>query len=210
MPYELPELPYDFKALEPHIDEQTLRVHHGKHHSGYVTKLNKALEGHEQHAAPDIADLMPVITGLPDSIRTAVQRNGGQHYNHSLYWQCMHPAGEGSCEPAGALADAIARTFGDFTKFKELFTDTAAKCFGSGWAWLYVGIDKKLAVCSSANEINPLMRGITDSPGQPLLVVDVWEHAYYLKYQNRRPEYLSAWWNVVDWEKVGQRYAKLK
>lgn len=205
MNYELPKLPFDVKALEPHIDGQTLEIHHGKHHNKYVSKLNDALEGHEKFATEDIAELMPKISHLPDEIRTAVQHNGGQHYNHSLYWQCMRPPGK-NAEPTGQLAEAIASAFGDFATFQNQFSNAAATCFGSGWAWLYVDDNNKLAVCATSNEVNPLMSGIAAQTGRPLLVVDVWEHAYYLKYQNRRPDYLQAWWNVVDWDKVAQRF----
>lgn len=206
MAYSLPDLPYDFAALEPHIDEQTLRIHHGKHHNKYVTKLNAALEGNEKYATQNIEDLMPTLAKLPDDIRTAVQRNGGQHCNHSFYWQCMRPAGQGNAEPTGPLAKAIDDTFGGFAKFKEKFTGTAGGCFGSGWGWLYLDQKKELAVTAMSNEYNPLMEGLVSETGTPLLVVDVWEHAYYLKYQNRRPEYLEAFWNVVDWDQVSQRY----
>jgi len=208
MSYELPTLPYGYDALAPYIDEQTLRIHHDKHHGGYVTKLNQALKGHDQYATGDIADLMPKIAGLPAAIRTAVQRNGGQHYNHNLYWECMRPAGKSKSEPSGALADAIKSAFGDFGGFQAQLTEAATTCFGSGWAWLYVDAAKKLGICSCSNEINPLMKGIAECSGQPLLVVDVWEHAYYLKYQNRRAEYVEAWWKLVDWEKAGQRFSK--
>jgi Fe-Mn family superoxide dismutase len=210
MQYTLPDLPYDYDALAPHIDEQTLRIHHDKHHAGYVKKLNNALEGHEEHATEDIADLMALIVNLPDAIRTGVQRNGGQHFNHSFYWESMAPKGEGSNDPTGALADDIRQTFGSVDKLKELFTKTAGGCFGSGWGWLYLNQDSKLAVAATSNELNPLMKGISADVGTPLLVVDVWEHAYYLKYQNRRTEYLEAFWKVVDWDKVSQRYSKAR
>ncbi len=208
--YTLPDLPYDFGALEPHIDEQTVRIHHGKHHSTYVTKLNDALKGHEDLVTQDIADLMPKIAALPADIRTAVRNNGAQHYNHSLYWECMGPAAQAGGEPVGELALAIRATFGDFAKLKEHMTKAAVGCFGSGWAWLYVDKDGKLAICATSNEANPLMKGIVENVGKPILVVDVWEHAYYLKYQNRRPDYLDAWWNLVDWKVAAERFAKAK
>ena len=210
MAYTLPDLPYDFNALEPYIDEQTVRIHHGKHHNTYVTKLNDALKGHEDLATKDIADLMPKIASLPADIRTAVRNNGAQHYNHSLYWQCMAPASQAGGEPVGELALAIRSTFGDFAKFKEQLTKAAVNCFGSGWAWLYVNKEGKLAVCVTSNEANPLMVGLVENVGKPILVVDVWEHAYYLKYQNRRAEFVKAFWNVVNWKDVTYRFSKAK
>ena len=210
MAYTLPELPYGYNALEPYIDEQTVRIHHDKHHGTYVTKLNDALKGHEDLATRDIADLMPKLASLPADIRTAVRNNGAQHYNHSLYWQCMAPPAQAGGEPVGELALAIRSTFGDFAKFKEQLTKTAVACFGSGWGWLYLNKEGKLAICATSNEGNPLMAGLVENAGKPILVVDVWEHAYYIKYQNRRPDYAEAWWNLVNWKAAAERFAKAK
>src|SRR5690606_6597066 len=181
MAHQLPPLPYPYNALEPHIDEQTMRIHHDKHHDTYVTKLNQALEGHPELQSKSIEDLLRGIDSVPESIRTAVRNNGGGHANHSLFWEIMSPNGGGA--PSGALAAAINSAFGSFEKFKEEFTQAAANRFGSGWAWLVVDKDGKLAVTSTPNQDSPLMEGKT-----PILGLDVWEHAYYLKYQNRRPE----------------------
>jgi superoxide dismutase, Fe-Mn family len=198
MAYEVPPLPYDYAALEPHIDEQTMRLHHDKHHQAYVDKANGALEGTE-HADKPIEEVIANLDSLPDDIRGAVRNNGGGHLNHSLFWESMSPDGGGS--PSGDLASAIDAEFGSFDAFKEQFEAAGANQFGSGWAWLVLDGDV-LRVTSSANQDNPLTGGQT-----PLLGNDVWEHAYYLKYNNRRPEYLKAWWNVVDWGKVAERYA---
>ncbi len=203
MAHQLPPLPYPYNALEPHIDEQTMRIHHDKHHDTYVTKLNQALEGHPELQSKSIEDLLRGIDSVPESIRTAVRNNGGGHANHSLFWEIMSPNGGGA--PSGALADAINSAFGSFEKFKEEFTQAAANRFGSGWAWLVVDKDGKLAVTSTPNQDSPLMEGKT-----PILGLDVWEHAYYLKYQNRRPEYIAAWWNVVNWDAVAKRYEAAK
>jgi superoxide dismutase, Fe-Mn family len=200
MPFELPPLPYGFDALEPHIDTQTMQIHHGKHHATYVNNLNNALQ-----SAPDLANksleelLADNCAAVPESIRTAVRNNGGGHANHSLFWQIMGPGGGGT--PGGALGDAINSTFGGFDKFKAAFEDAAIKRFGSGWAWL-VKTSSGLAVYSTANQDSPLMEGKT-----PILGLDVWEHAYYLKYQNRRPEYVGNWWNTVNWTEVAKRFA---
>jgi Fe-Mn family superoxide dismutase len=210
MLYTLPDLPYAFNALEPYIDEQTVRLHHGKHHNGYVTKLNDALKGHEDLATKEIAELMPKLASMPADIRTAVRNNGAQHYNHSLYWECMGAADQAGGEPVGELALALQSTFGDFAKFKEQMAKAAAGCFGSGWAWLYLAPDGNLAITATSNEANPLMTGIVEKTGKPVLVVDVWEHAYYLKYQNRRPDYIEAWWHLVDWKAAAERFAKAK
>jgi len=199
MVHELPPLPYGYDALEPHIDARTMEIHHSKHHQAYITKLNGALEGHPNLQAMSVTDLMAKIDSVPEAKRTAVRNNGGGHANHSLFWQLMGPGGGG--EPGGALADAIKSTFGGFDKFKQLFTDAAANRFGSGWAWL-AAKGGKLIVESSANQDSPLMEGKT-----PILGLDVWEHAYYLKYQNRRPDYIAAWWNVVKWDEVAKRFA---
>ena len=200
MAFEVPPLPYDYSALEPHIDEQTMRVHHDKHHQAYVDNANKALEGTEW-ANSSVESVLASLDAMPESIRTAVRNNAGGHHNHSLFWTIMAPAGKGGGgEPAGALADAIKKTFGDFTKFKEQIAGAAISRFGSGWAWLTVA-GGKLEVSSTANQDSPLMDGKV-----PVLGLDVWEHAYYLKYQNRRPDYIAAWWNVVNWTEVGKRF----
>ena len=200
--HTLPKLPYDFAALEPHIDAQTMQIHHGKHHQAYITNLNNALNKHPELLDKSIEELLRGINSIPDDIRTAVRNHGGGHHNHSLFWTIMAPAAKGGGgEPSGALADAIKRTFGEFAKFKELFSNAAAAQFGSGWAWLTVA-NGKLEVAGRPNQDSPLMDNKI-----PVLGVDVWEHAYYLKYQNRRPDYVTAWWNVVNWEEVGRRYA---
>lgn len=198
MPYELPKLPYAHDALEPHVDAQTMEIHHGKHHAAYVANVNKALESHPDLAAKSIEDLISNMNAVPENIRGAVRNNGGGHANHSLFWASMKKGGGG--EPTGALGDAIKAAFGDFASFKEKFANAGMTRFGSGWAWLAVS-GGKLEVYSTANQDNPLMEGKT-----PLLGCDVWEHAYYLKYQNRRADYLAAWWNVVDWDAVAKRY----
>jgi Fe-Mn family superoxide dismutase len=198
MPYELPPLPYDYDALEPHIDEATMKLHHDKHHQTYVDKANGALDGTEWDGKP-VEDVLQNLDQLPADKQTVVRNNGGGHYNHSLFWESMSPDGGGA--PSGALADAINSAFGSFDEFKDKMNATGAAQFGSGWAWL-VHDGNGLAVVGSPNQDNPISKGQT-----PLLGVDVWEHAYYLKYQNRRPEYLSAWWNTVDWNKVAERFA---
>lgn len=210
MLYSLPDLPYAFNALEPHIDEQTVRLHHGKHHNAYVTKLNEAIQGREDLATKDIADLMPKLASLPADIRTAVRNNGAQHYNHSFYWECMGPADQSGGEPVGELALSLQSTFGDFAKFKEQMAKAAVGCFGSGWAWLYLDPEGKLAITATSNEANPLMAGIVEKVGKPILVVDVWEHAYYLRYQNRRADYIEAWWHLVNWKAAAERFAQAK
>jgi superoxide dismutase, Fe-Mn family len=197
MPYEVPPLPYDYDALEPHIDEATMRVHHDKHHQAYVDKANAAVEGTEW-ADRAIEDVIRNLAQLPDDKRTAVRNNGGGHLNHTLFWESMSPDGGGA--PGGELAEAIASAFGSFDDFKSKLKEAGVNQFGSGWAWL-VHDDSGLAVVSTANQDNPLSDGKT-----PLLGVDVWEHAYYLKYQNRRPDYIDAWWNSVEWTKVGERF----
>jgi len=201
--HTLPKLPYDPAALEPHIDAQTMQIHHGKHHQAYVNNLNAALDKHPELYGKTLEELLRGISGVPDDIRIAVHNNAGGHHNHSLFWTIMAPAGKnGGGEPSGALADAIKRTFGDFARFKEQLSAAAIARFGSGWAWLAVEDGKgKLEVLSTANQDSPLMDGKI-----PLLGLDVWEHAYYLKYQNRRPDYVGAWWNVVNWGEVGRRY----
>ena len=198
MVHKLPELPYDFKALEPHIDARTMEIHHGKHHQAYVNNLNKALEGYPMLEDRSIEDLISDLAGVPEKIRTAVRNNGGGHANHSLFWTVMKKNGGG--EPKGGLADAIASSLGSFESFKEKFSAAAATRFGSGWAWLSVDGSGKLIVESTPNQDSPLMEGRT-----PILGLDVWEHAYYLNYQNRRPDYIGAWWNVIDWDAVSER-----
>jgi Fe-Mn family superoxide dismutase len=200
MAHELPALAYDFNALEPHIDEQTMRIHHGKHHAGYVSKLNAALELHVDLAAWSVEELLRRISEVPENIRTAVRNNGGGHANHTLFWSIMSPAGGG--EPSGDLAAAIDGELGGFSAFKESLSNAAATRFGSGWGWLSVDSTGRLSVESTPNQDSPLMEGRT-----PILGIDVWEHAYYLMYQNRRPDYIEAWWNTIDWGAVGERYA---
>ena len=198
MPHQLPSLPYAIDALEPHIDAQTMQIHHGKHHQAYVNNLNAALDKHPDLHQKSLEDLLRDITKVPEDIRTAVRNHGGGHHNHSLFWPIMSPQGGG--EPKGKLADAIKKTFGDFAKFKETLSAAAIGRFGSGWGWLAIA-GGKLEVSSTANQDSPLMEGKT-----PILGLDVWEHAYYLKYQNRRPDYVAAWWNVVNWQEVGKRF----
>ncbi len=202
MAHELPKLPYAYDALEPHIDARTMEIHHTKHHQGYVTKLNDALAKHPDHAGKSVNDLIADLDSVPEGIRVAVRNNGGGHSNHSLFWQIMSPNGGG--KPAGVLAKAIDSTFGGFDKFQKQFSNAAATRFGSGWAWL-VALNGKLVVESTPNQDSPLMKAMT-----PILGLDVWEHAYYLKYQNRRPDYVTAWWNVVNWTEVAQRFEAAK
>jgi Fe-Mn family superoxide dismutase len=201
MAYELPPLPYDYNALEPYIDEETMHLHHDKHHQAYVNNLNAALQGQSQFENMSIDQLIRSLNSVPENIRTAVRNNGGGHINHSMFWQIMKPSGGG--EPTGDLASAISSAFGSFDQFKAAFNDAGAKRFGSGWAWLVIGADGKLAVTSTANQDSPLIDGL-----YPVMGNDVWEHAYYLKYQNRRPEYLAAWWNVVNWDEIAKRFAQ--
>jgi len=201
-------LPYDFGALEPHIDAKTMEIHHDKHHAAYVNNLNAALKDHPDHQGKTVEDLIKNLGALPEAIRTAVRNNGGGHANHSLFWQVMGPNGGG--EPTGPLADAIAAELGGFAAFKEAFSKAGATRFGSGWAWLIVK-DGKLAVTSTANQDSPLMDVVeAGQKGTPILGVDVWEHAYYLKYQNRRPDYIASWWNTVNWDEVARRYQAAK
>ena len=202
MAYTLPELPYAPNGLEPHVDARTMEIHHGKHHNAYVTNVNKALEG-SGVAEQSIEDLCRNIESVPENIRTAVRNNGGGHANHSLFWTVMSPKGGGA--PSGNLAAAIDAELGGFDAFKEAFSKAAATRFGSGWAWLSVDSSGKLVVDSTPNQDNPYMIGNT-----PILGLDVWEHAYYLNYQNRRPDYVAAFFNVIDWNAVGERYAKAK
>ena len=199
MAFEVPPLLYDYNALEPYIDTQTMQLHHDKHHTAYVNNLNAALQGQPQLASWTAEDLLKRINEVPENIRTAVRNNGGGHVNHSMFWLIMKPNGGG--EPTGELASAIQQTFGSFDQFKATFNDAGVKRFGSGWAWLVLDRNGNLQVISTANQDSPLMDGM-----YPVMGNDVWEHAYYLKYQNRRPEYLSAWWNVVNWDEIARRY----
>ncbi len=203
MAYELPPLPYPNSALEPHIDAQTMEIHHDKHHQAYITNLNKALEGNAGLASKPINELIKDMSAVPENIRTAVRNNGGGHSNHSFFWNIMGPGNGGV--PTGEIADAIKETFGSFEALQEKINAVGAARFGSGWAWLVVSKDKKLEVISTPNQDSPLMDGHT-----PVLGVDVWEHSYYLKYQNKRPDYLKAWWNTVNWDAVNQHYTAAK
>lgn len=206
MPYTLPPLPYAYDALEPHIDARTMEIHYTKHHQTYVNHLNAALQNTPHHEEP-VDQLIAELDRLPEAVRTAVRNNGGGHANHSLFWTVMAPAGQGGgAAPTGALAQAIDAELGGLDAFKAAFTQAALTRFGSGWAWLTVGQDGKLRIESSGNQDSPLMRGI-GSGGTPILGLDVWEHAYYLKYQNRRPDYIAAFYNVVHWPEVARRYA---
>ena len=198
MAHQVPPLPYDYNALEPHIDEQTMRIHHDKHHAAYVNNLNAALEKHASLASKSAEELIRNLAAVPEDIRTAVRNNGGGHANHTMFWEIMGPGKGGA--PSGALGDAIKSSFGDFETFKKQLNDAGVKRFGSGWAWL-IDAGGKLTIESTANQDSPLMEG-----KKPILGVDVWEHAYYLKYQNRRPDYLAAWWNVVNWDAVNKRF----
>ncbi|MFC0522596.1 superoxide dismutase [Pontibacillus salicampi] len=201
--FELPELPYAYDALEPHIDKETMNIHHTKHHNGYVTKLNGALEGHADLQDKSLEQLIGNLDAVPENIRTAVRRNGGGHANHSLFWTIMSPNGGG--EPSGELAQKISEKFGSFDQFKETFTNTALGRFGSGWAWLVVNNNGELEVMDTLNQDSPIMEGKT-----PIFGIDVWEHAYYLNYQNRRPDYVNAFFNVVNWDEVERRYSEAK
>ena len=200
MAFELPKLPYAYDALEPHIDKETMEIHHTKHHNTYVTKLNDAVKGTDLESK-SIEDIVKNLNSVPDDIRTAVQNNGGGHYNHSLFWEMLTP---NASEPSGEVVDAISSTFGSLDKFKEEFAAAAAGRFGSGWAWLFVD-NGELSIVSTPNQDNPLSDGKI-----PVLGLDVWEHAYYLKYQNKRPDYISAFWNVVNWDKVNELYQAAK
>ncbi len=199
--FELPKLNFGFDALEPHIDKMTMEIHHGKHHAAYVKNLNDAVKG-TPFATMELEEILAKVTDKYPAIRN----NGGGHYNHTLFWEILSPKGGG--QPGGPLADAINVAFGSFDKFKEKFNSEARSRFGSGWAWLYVGKNKQLAIMSSPNQDNPLMSKLSKQRGTPILGLDVWEHAYYLKYQNRRPDYINAFWNVVNWEEVSRRYLK--
>lgn len=199
MSFELPALPYEYDALEPHIDARTMEIHHSKHHAGYTNKLNAALEEAPSLQGKSIEEILQDLNAVPDSVRTAVRNNGGGYANHALFWQIMSPQGGGM--PTGELADKINSSFTDFSSFKEKFSSTAASQFGSGWGWLAVDGSGGLSVLSTPNQDSPISQGLT-----PILGVDVWEHAYYLHYQNRRGDYIAAWWNVVNWDEVARRY----
>jgi Fe-Mn family superoxide dismutase len=200
VPHQLPPLPYAFDALEPHIDAKTMEIHHGKHHAAYVNNLNTALEKYPELQAKSIEDLLRDISKVPEDVRTAVRNNGGGHMNHTMFWKLMGPKGGGS--PSGALGDAIKAAFGSFDGFKEQFAKAGVGRFGSGWAWL-ISSGGKLTIESTANQDQPIMEG-----KKAVLGLDVWEHAYYLKYQNRRPDYIAAWWNTVNWSEVSSRLGK--
>jgi Fe-Mn family superoxide dismutase len=206
MPHTLPSLPYPHDALEPHIDAKTMEIHHGKHHQAYITNLNNALAGKPELEAKDILDLISDLSSVPEEIRMAVRNNGGGHANHAFFWTVIGPNGGGV--PQGELAAAIDRDFGSFDAFKEAFAKAGATRFGSGWAWLVADASGKLSVCSTANQDTPLMgKAVAGCEGTPLLGLDVWEHAYYLNYQNRRPDYIAAFWNVVRWDAVAANHA---
>lgn len=200
-PYKLPELPYAYEALEPHIDTETMRIHHNKHHAAYVNNANKALAGHPDLAKLSVYELIAHLDEVPEEIRTALRNNAGGHANHSMFWLMMKPKGGG--QPSGELAEAINETFGSFEEFQKQFNAAAMKVFGSGWAWLIFTPDKQLVIETTPNQDSPIMHG-----GQPLLGLDVWEHAYYLKNQNRRVDYVNTWWNVVNWDYVAELYQK--
>jgi Fe-Mn family superoxide dismutase len=201
MAFTLPPLPYDYSALEPHIDTETMQIHHDKHHAAYVNNLNAALESHPNIASQSIEDILRNINDVPEAVRQAVINNGGGHANHTLFWEIMGPNGGG--EPSGALGEAIAKAFGSFADFKAKVNDAGVKRFGSGWSWLVLDKSGTLQLYSTANQDSPLMQGHT-----PVLGVDVWEHAYYLKYKNLRPKYLETWWNTVNWEEVAKRFGR--
>jgi Fe-Mn family superoxide dismutase len=206
MAFTLPNLPYATNALEPHIDAKTMEIHHGKHHAAYVNNLNKALEGKPELESKTIEQLISKIADLPEAIRGAVRNNGGGHWNHAMFWTILSPKGGG--KPSGELAAAIDRDFGSFDAFKEKFAQAATTRFGSGWAWLVVS-SGKLVIGSTPNQDNPLM-DVSDLKGNPVIGLDVWEHAYYLNYQNRRPDYIAAFWNVIDWNAAAKNYASAK
>jgi Fe-Mn family superoxide dismutase len=203
MAFTLPDLPYDFASLEPHIDARTMQIHHDKHHGGYVTKLNAALEQAPEFQGKPIEDLLGSLDELPEGVRTAVRNNGGGHYNHSLFWKIMAPSGGG--RPESELLGALNKSFGSFDNFRKVFASAAAGVFGSGWAWLALDSRGNLRVTSTPNQDSPVMQGM-----HPILGLDVWEHAYYLKYQNLRPDYIAAFWNVVNWPQVGENLQKVE
>ncbi len=204
MAYELPKLDYDYNALEPHIDAKTMEIHHSKHHKTYVDKANAALESAPELAAKDVDELIADLSQAPEKIRTALRNNAGGHSNHRFFWTILSPKGGGA--PKGSLAGAIDQAFGGFEDFKKQFADAAVARFGSGWAWLCKKDDGSLCICSTANQDSPLMKGLVDCPGKPIIGLDVWEHAYYLNYQNRRPDYIAAFWNVVDWDQAEKNF----
>lgn len=207
MTYQLPKLNYAYDAMEPSIDAKTMEIHYTKHHNAYVTKLNEAIASVKYDAPSDVNELISDLKKVPEAIRTVVRNNGGGHANHSFFWEILTPKGEKA--PKGELAEAINKEFGSFDAFKEKFAAAAAGRFGSGWAWLCVKPESKsLCICSTPNQDSPLMTGFVDCPGIPVLGLDVWEHAYYLHYQNRRPDYVTAFWNLVNWTKVGENYKK--
>jgi Fe-Mn family superoxide dismutase len=207
-PYSLPQLPYSYDALEPYLDKMTMEIHHAKHHQTYINNLNSALEKYPKFHNLELEEILKNLNQLPEEIRTAVRNNGGGHYNHTLFWEIMRPAspnldGQGGGEPRGKLKEEIEKNFGSFEEFKKLFSETAVKHFASGWSWLVITPNKKLKVYSLLNHDNPLMNGDV-----PIMVIDVWEHAYYLKYQNRRAEFVEAWWYVVNWSKIEENLLK--
>ena len=204
MAYTLPELEYSYDALEPHIDARTMEIHHSKHHATYITKANAALEGASDLAGKPVDELITEVANLPDKVKGPLRNNAGGHANHSFFWQTL--SGNGGGEPVGDLAAGINGTFGGFDNFKKAFTDAGVNRFGSGWAWLIVDANGNLAVTSTPNQDSPLMEGIVDLEGKPIVGLDVWEHAYYLKYQNVRPDYISAFWNIVNWAKAEERF----
>ncbi len=204
MAYELPKLDYDNSALEPHIDAKTMEIHHTKHHQTYIDKVNQALEGNADLAAKDVKTLISDLNSVPENIRTAVRNNGGGHFNHTFFWKIIAP-GKGG-EAQGALGEAINKKWGNLDKFKEEFAAAGVGRFGSGWAWLCVRDDKSLCICSTPNQDSPVMKGVVECTGTPVIGLDVWEHAYYLNYQNRRPDYIKAFWNVVNWDQAETNY----
>ncbi|MCC5788649.1 MAG: superoxide dismutase [Opitutales bacterium] len=208
MAYTLPSLDYDYNALEPHIDATTMEIHHSKHHQTYVDKANAALEAYPNLAEKAVNELIADLSQVPENIRTAVRNNAGGHSNHSFFWKIIGPGKGGN--PVGELASAIDATFGSFDDFKKKFAAAGANRFGSGWAWLCLNPEGKLCICSTPNQDSPLMKGAVDCPGTPLIGIDVWEHAYYLKYQNKRPAYIEAFWNVVNWDKAEELYQAAK
>ncbi|OIO59342.1 MAG: superoxide dismutase [Mn] [Verrucomicrobia bacterium CG_4_10_14_3_um_filter_43_23] len=205
MTYKLPKLAYDYNALEPHIDAKTMEIHYTKHHAAYVDNLNKALQSTPEFKAPECPfELCATLDKVPEKIRTAVRNNGGGHANHSMFWELLSKSGGG--EPKGHIAEEIKKTFDSFDAFKEKFAQAAMTRFGSGWAWLCIKEDGSMCICSTPNQDNPCMKGFVDCPGKPIMGLDVWEHAYYLNYQNRRADYVKAFWDVLDWQKVEENY----
>ena len=204
MAYELPKLDYDYNALEPHIDAKTMEIHHSKHHKTYVDKANAALESAPELASKEVDELIADLSQVPEQIRTALRNNAGGHSNHRFFWKILSPNGGG--EPKGTLGEAINKAFGGFEDFKKQFAEAAVGRFGSGWAWLCKKDDGSLCICSTANQDSPLMKGVVDCPAKPVIGLDVWEHAYYLNYQNRRPDYIAAFWNVVNWDQAEKNF----